>query len=130
VRVGQRVRAPFRHRNRPRIEALESRELLATIDWISATSGNWNLGTNWSSGQVPGPNDDVVIDVSGSTPTVILDSGGQSIHSLTAQDPLMLSGGSLTVASQSAINGPFTVSGGTLTASGPLTVCSIMPIRT
>ena len=31
-------------------EALESRRLLATVDWIAAGGGDWNYGANWSTG--------------------------------------------------------------------------------
>ena len=43
-----------RRGNRPNLEVLEERRLLATIDWISTTSGDWNNKSNWSTGQVPG----------------------------------------------------------------------------
>ena len=119
-----RARRPVkvvRSKHRPRIEVLEQRQLLSAVDWFATTSGDWNNPNNWSTGQVPGPNDDVVINVSGATPTVTIDSDNQSVHSLTADDPLVLSGGSLSVGSQSTISGPFTFSGGTLTTNAPLT---------
>src|SRR5262245_23821112 len=85
-RVAARAAACRQRRRQPRIEILERRALLATVNWTSTTSGNWNLGSNWSAGNVPGPTDDVVIDVAGASPTITIDSGGQSVHSLTAQD--------------------------------------------
>ncbi|MHB1560310.1 MAG: carboxypeptidase regulatory-like domain-containing protein, partial [Isosphaeraceae bacterium] len=63
--------------------------------------------------------DDVTIDVAGASPTVTISSGSQSVHSLTAADPLVLSGGSLALASSSTISGPFTLDGGTLNLNGP-----------
>jgi hypothetical protein len=50
------------------LEIFEERCLLSTVNWISAPSGNWNVGRNWSTGQVPGPGDDVVINVPGGHP--------------------------------------------------------------
>ena len=108
--------------HRPWVESLELRRLLSTVDWISTSSGDWNNPSKWSTGLVPGPSDDVVIDVSGASPTVTIDSGNQSVNSLTTDDPLVLSGGSLTVAAQSTIGGSFTLSGGTLNVGGPITL--------
>ena len=39
---------------------------MATITWTSAVAGNWNTGSNWSGGVVPGSADDVVFDGTGS----------------------------------------------------------------
>ena len=99
-------------------EALEPRQLLATVNWISATSGSWDAAANWSTNAVPGTNDDVVINVSGATPTVTISSNVESIHSITADDPLAISGGSLSVAANSSISGGLSMTGGSLTASG------------
>jgi RHS repeat-associated protein/uncharacterized repeat protein (TIGR01451 family) len=100
------------------IEPLEPRQLLATVQWISTSSGAWDVGSNWSTGQVPGSGDDVVINVKGATPTVTIDSGNQSVHSLMASDPLSITGGSLTVAASSTISGGLTMTGGSLIATG------------
>jgi hypothetical protein len=59
--------------------------------------------TNWSGGALPGPADDVTINPAVSV-TVTHASGGDSIHSLNSQVPLVISGGSLGVASNSVIN--------------------------
>ena len=68
---------------------------------------------------VPGPNDDVVIAVSGATPTVAISSNVESVHSITSSDPLVISGGGLTVTANSTISGGLAMTGGTLTATGP-----------
>ncbi len=112
-------RAGPRRPGRPIVETLEERRLLTAIQWISTSSGDWNVGSNWSTGQVPGAGDDVTIDVAGASPTVTISSGSQSVHSLTAADPLVLSGGSLALASSSTISGAFTLGGGTLNLNGP-----------
>ena len=62
------------------MEILEARQLLAQVSWINPAGGSWAVGSNWSSGVVPGPSDDVAIDVSGATPTITIDSGNQSIN--------------------------------------------------
>ena len=67
------------------IEVLEERRLMTSVQWISKSSGNWDVAGNWSTDTVPGPNDDVTINVNGATPTITVDSGTQSIHSLSRQ---------------------------------------------
>ena len=106
------------HRHRPGLEILEFRQLLATDTWISPTSGSWDVASNWSTGKVPGQSDDVVINVSGASPTVTISSNVESVKSITADDPLVISGGGLTVAANSTISGGLSMTGGSLTASG------------
>ena len=67
----------------------------------------------------------VTISVGG-TPTITHASGTTTINSLTSDEKLVLSGGSISIAAASTVNDSFTVSGGTLTGAGTLTVTSIM----
>ncbi len=94
--------------------------MLSQDKWISPTSGDWNDPADWSTGQVPGPADDAVINVSGASPTVTVDSA-QSVHSLTAVDPLIISGATLDVTTGSTISGPLTINGGGLEVDGGTT---------
>lgn len=111
----------IRQWHKPLIEALEPRRLLSAVDWTATTSGDWDLGRNWSTGQVPGPGDDVTIEVAGVTVTI--DSGSFSVNSVTASDPLVISGGNLTLAAASTISGGLTLDdGSTLTTGGTLTL--------
>ncbi len=104
---------------RPLFEALEQRQLLTTtVYWNSATSGSWDVGANWNTGNVPGPNDDVVIDEAGASPTVTISSNAESVQSITSSDPLVIAGGGLTVTAGSTISGGLDMTGGSLTASG------------
>ncbi len=89
-----------------------------TVEWTSTTSGSWNVGSNWSTGAVPTSNEAVIIKVQGATPTITISSGSESVLSITASDPLSISGGSLTVAANSTIGGGLSMTGGSLTASG------------
>jgi RHS repeat-associated protein len=116
-RIGLRARGR-RHHSYLGIEPLEPRQLLATVQWISKTSGAWDVGSNWNTGQVPGSGDDVGINVNGATPTITIGSGDQSVHSLMASDPLSITGGSLTVAAKSTASAGLTMTGGSLTATG------------
>src|SRR5262249_50764730 len=63
--VGHRriVRRP--RRRVPRLEALEDRVVLATVTWINPAGGDWDTPANWSSGSLPGGNDDAVIALPG-----------------------------------------------------------------
>jgi len=80
------------HRARPNLEPLELRQMLSTVNSINPTSGSWDVASNWSTDTVPGPDDDVVINEPGS-PTVTVGSNAESVHSITAADPLVISGG-------------------------------------
>jgi hypothetical protein len=105
-------------RQRPAVEVLEQRRLLTTVDWTNSAGGSWDVASNWSNGSVPGPGDDVVIDVSGATPVVTISSTVESVRSITAADPLDVTGGGLSVTANSTISGGLTMTDGTLTASG------------
>ena len=123
ARSGSRCSRSRSRASTPAIEALEIRQLLSTVNWINTSSGSWDVAANWSTSTVPGPSDDAVIDVSGVT--VSIDSGNQSVKSLTADDPLSITGGSLTVASNSMIGGGLEMTGGALTANGAGTLVTV-----
>ncbi len=92
-----------------------------TDSWINPNGGYWDDPSNWSTGKVPGVNDDVGIDQPGGT-AITFRTGNVTVNSLTSNNPFILSGGTLNLASSSRINAPFTFSGGTLAGSGDLTV--------
>src|SRR5437867_2392317 len=103
---------------RLRMEHLENRLLLTAISWDGGGDGSsWGVGANWSGptghdNTVPGPNDDVTIDVGGN-PTITVSSETAVAKSLTCAEALVVSGGSLTVGSNGAsLDGTTTVSGG------------------
>ncbi len=73
---------------RPRLEPFEDRVLFAVVDWIGG-SGDWNAAPKWSTGKVPGPEDDVNIATPGVTIT----------HGTTAYDQVK----SLTIADDAGI---------------------------
>ena len=90
----------------------------STASWSGPSTGDWATAANWSSGVLPGVNDDVTIP---SGVTVTHSGGTDSVHSLTAQGSLVLSGGSLSLAASSFVTA-LTQTGGTLTGAGNLTV--------
>lgn len=115
--LGSVERAQVR-RTTLRLGMLEERALPASVSWVNPSSGNWHLASNWSTGVIPGTADDVTID---SAVTVTIATGhNETIRSLTttANATVTLTGGSLSVAADSLLNGPLTMSGGVLTATG------------
>ena len=109
---------------RPALSQLEQRTLLASVTWINPAGGDWDTPANWSTGALPGPSDDVVIEISGITVTHS-STDSDSVNSLTisaSDSTLNLSNGSLAIASDSSISGDLTISGGTLSTAGALTV--------
>ncbi len=113
-----------RRRNRLSLEMLEPRRLLSTITWNTTAAhsgGDWNVGSNWQGGVVPGAGDTAVIAGLVSPGTVFMDSGAaDSVHSLTTDSSTTLEviTGSLSIgaASSSTFGGQVTVvSGASLT---------------
>jgi hypothetical protein len=104
-----------------RVERLEDRTVPATITWVNSGSGNWDVGSNWSTGTVPGGNDTAVIN-SATAVTVTVQSGDSiEVESVTTggTDALSITGGSFTVTTgPSVLSGSLSMTGGTLTAHG------------
>jgi len=90
-----------------------------SVAWISDSNGDWNEPSNWSTGQVPGPNDAVIIDRKTANVSVRLPSGNMSVRSLISREDFLMNGGSLTVNQPSEIEGRFEIgNGSTLTVNG------------
>jgi hypothetical protein len=77
-----------------------------TAIWSNAGGGNWSVPSNWTSGQVPGSTDAVLINLRPGA-TVLFDSGTVFVASIS------IKGG-----------GTLAVSGGVLTVSGQIDVAS------
>ena len=97
----------------------------AAIFWDGGGDGaSWSDPNNWSTNTLPGPSDDVTISVAGNI-AVAHSTGTTSINSLQCDEALVLSGGSLSIAAGSQI-AVFTLSGGTLSGTGAVTVSGSM----
>src|SRR6188508_677385 len=96
------ARPPRTRRARLGLEALEDRWLPAggVVTWINPGGGDWNVGANWSGGAVPTALDDAVI---GSGVVVSYSSQIGSVHSVSCDGSLVLSGGILTIVQSSQI---------------------------
>src|SRR5258707_412628 len=97
------------------LEVLEDRTVPTTVNWINAAGGTLNTPANWSTGNVPGPNDDAVISTAAAA-TISLTGGTITVHSLTtaANDMLSLTGGALILAGNSSFSGAVTLANGGL----------------
>ena len=79
------------------LEPLEGRVLLSTVAWDGgAGDGQWTSVANWAGNQLPGPEDDVVINVAGDI-TVTYSGETTIIRSLVAHDALVINSGSIIV---------------------------------
>jgi hypothetical protein len=113
-----------RKRKRPLslvLEPLEERVLLTVNSFINPSGGAWEDAANWSLGAVPGPSDDVAINLSGNV-TVQLATANASVNSLQVVNTLQLEGGSLAVQQGAQVQGRLSVEAGSFSASGGLTV--------
>ncbi len=100
-------------RSRLQLLDLEQRVLLSVVIWKNLAGGDWSVAGNWDLGRLPGPTDDVLIPNLGFF-SVTHARGSDTVHSLTADRPLILSGGTLTVAGSVRAGSPISLSGGTL----------------
>ncbi len=95
---------------------------MATITWKGGT-GDFNTGSLWSSGTVPGSGDIAVVDASSGASSITLD-GADSVAGLTLDDPA----GSLTLSGALSLNGGvLNLQAGSLTVSGTLSDGTLIP---
>ncbi|MCK9995418.1 MAG: hypothetical protein KAH56_03955, partial [Candidatus Krumholzibacteria bacterium] len=85
-----------------------------TVTWNVDADGEWHQGSNWSTGLAPGSGDDVVIDRAAGVYTITVSSGVQYANSIACMENLVITGGSLTVASTVQVSGQFAMEGGVL----------------
>src|SRR5260370_28435497 len=78
------------------LETLEARCMLAAVSWIGGVDNSWETASNWSSGIVPGNNDDVPIDIPRDN-VVIQVAATESVNSLQCDESLVVASGGLSV---------------------------------
>jgi uncharacterized repeat protein (TIGR01451 family) len=86
--------------------------------WISNASGVWEDPANWSDGIVPANGDVVVIDRGAANPVVTIQSATVTLAALRSEEPLVMTGGAITLTGTADINAGITMSGGLLTGTG------------
>ncbi|MBP9117367.1 MAG: hypothetical protein KBF58_04720, partial [Methyloversatilis sp.] len=90
-------------------------------EWVSNVDGNWSVGSNWSLGAAPNSaTQTVLIDRVGVTPTVTISTGTWTVGSLSSEESLTISGGSLTVNGATRVGRTLTLNGGRFEALGTL----------
>src|ERR1017187_8605147 len=98
-----------------------------TINWTNTAGGNWSVAANWSPNQVPGSSDNAVITTTGSY-TVTLNTsptvGSLTLGGVSGTQTLTTAGSTLTLNNASIVNanGFLSLSGGSLSGAGLLTV--------
>ncbi|HUP61678.1 MAG TPA: hypothetical protein VNA69_14805 [Thermoanaerobaculia bacterium] len=102
----------------------------ATVEWTNTSGGNWNVGSNWSTGTVPTSADDVVITSAGTytvTLNVTATVNSLTIGGATGTQTLSIPSQTLTVTASANINpnGVLSMSGGTLAPNGAMTIDGI-----
>ncbi|HWE94896.1 MAG TPA: CARDB domain-containing protein [Tepidisphaeraceae bacterium] len=95
------------------VEVLERRTLLSALSWVGSASGDYDDPTQWSGGAVPTAADDVTINA-GPGITITHSAGIDAVNSLTSNNPFVLSGGALSVATTLTLTDTFTLTGGKL----------------
>jgi hypothetical protein len=78
------------------------------VTWINPAGGFWDDPANWSGGVLPGPNDNVLIDVPGEV-TITHRTGLTIINRLISRESLALTGGTLDVTTTLQVDGAFTL---------------------
>src|SRR5436309_3353243 len=68
-----------------------------TVSWINPAGGDWDTPGNWSGGQVPGANDDVVINYGMNDFTVTHSGGSDAINRLTSEASFAITGGTFSI---------------------------------
>ncbi|TAY63473.1 Ig-like domain-containing protein, partial [Rhizobium ruizarguesonis] len=93
-----------------------------SIEWINASGGSWEVASNWSTGQLPSAQDDVLVPLPIGA-TVDLPTSDTSIARLVQSGGgrLSLSGGSLSVTNSTTVAGTFVLTGGTFSPNGSST---------
>ena len=121
VSRGPRRYRTLQHAVRSAIELLERRALLSAVSWTGGGDGvHWGDANNWSTHALPGTSDDVTINAVPAT-VVQVNTGTDSVNSLTSSNQILLKGGTLTLAAASQVT-QLNFSSGTLSGAGNLTV--------
>lgn len=105
--------------------ALEPRQLLANIAWDGgAGTDSWHDANNWNPNGVPTAADDVTILDTAIAAVRITASA--AANSLVSDEGIAIPSGSVTLVAGSEIRGLLTLSGGTLTGTGDVTITNAM----
>ena len=94
----------------------------SSIIWNVDADGDWSTTSNWSPAQLPSATDDVGIDTT-DFHTVTYSAGASTVHSLTVgNDAFAITGGSLDISAGASFSHALGISGGSLSLAGTTTV--------
>jgi hypothetical protein len=104
----------------PGFEGLEARTLLSVVTWDGGGGDlSWHNPLNWSGDALPGPGDDVVIEVPDPSTTITLTQNtATSVHTLVSDASIAISAGTVTLDGDWAENAALTMSGGHINGAG------------
>jgi hypothetical protein len=86
----------------------------AIVSWTGLGDGvNWSNPANWSGGVLPGPGDDVAINVAG-TPTIVIAGVSPTVRSLSTLEVLRIETGSVVRAATATCRASVQMAGGTI----------------
>ncbi|MCB9938706.1 MAG: hypothetical protein H6823_10725 [Planctomycetaceae bacterium] len=74
-----------------------------TSSWIGGGSGQWNDSANWSDGRVPGPEDDVLIEVPNVDAEITISGQPVQVRGLYSFERITINGQSLTITGESRL---------------------------
>ncbi|WP_018412869.1 two-partner secretion domain-containing protein [Methyloversatilis thermotolerans] len=92
-------------------------------NWISESSGYWDVAANWAGGLIPTDGNEVIIDRAGDLTITIRSSTRYSeirLASLFSNENIEVTGSTLTLSRDSVINGRLVMSGGTINIGSEL----------
>ena len=82
------------------------------IAWINPAGGFWDVASNWEGGVLPGPNDNVLIDVPGADVTITHRSGTSVVNRVISRENLLVTGGTLDIATTLLVDEKFEIGSG------------------
>ncbi len=100
-----------------------------SVFWVAPSGGAWENPQNWSTGAIPGPGDNVILNVSAPEAVITIATGVTGIKSLISNAPLQVNGGTLIASGGIQLNARLTLNAGAIkdttlteTASGNLII--------
>jgi hypothetical protein len=85
------------------------------IEWINPAGGFWDDPASWEGGVLPGPDDNVLIDVPGDI-LIVHRTGETRINRLISRESIDLTGGTLDVTTTVQVDGTFNLGNGAVLA--------------
>ena len=115
-----RARSPDVETSMSLFETLEPRVLLATVTWDGGAGTNfWHDAMNWDGDVLPGPSDDVLINVAGDA-LIEFTMGAATVRSINNWERFELSGGTIFATNGWSQRGVMTMTGGVVDGNGDL----------